>query len=414
MSEVAVLLGAGASADAGLPTTVGLTKDLADHVATRGRPEVTRVVNFVAGQLLSHEGVQGHSPFAALDVERLMTAIELLADRRTLELSAFVYAWHPTVAAIESEEGSGFGSNRLAEDIKRGLVSDFDHQLIEPLQRLIRTTVGVGGSGNTYQTAFSVLRSALTSILQEHGDTSYLEPIFELCQPWLVVASLNYDLTVESAAERVGVSLTTGVEEWSTSGEWRWPDTGVRLLKLHGSIDWRESSRPLEEGLLPQLRIDVGGSRETPAVIFGGRNKLRPDGPFLELLAQFELMLAEARALVVVGYSFRDEHVNEVLRRWLNARRENRLVILDPSLGQERCGSFGLAKSGDWTSFSSQLEQHLRGRPLRTAITTGPHQRDELPEIPARIRFIHDTAKAGLPEAISVAMSQDPWSPEGP
>ena len=56
---------------------------------------------------------------------------------------------------------------------------------------------------------------------------------------------------------------------------------------------------------------------EAPAVIFGGRSKLRADGPYLDLLREFVSALTGTEDLVVVGYSFRDDHVNEVVRTWL-------------------------------------------------------------------------------------------------
>ena len=41
-----------------------------------------------------------------------------------------------------------------------------------------------------------------------------------------------------------------------------------------------------------------------PAVSFGQRNKLTAEGPFLDLLRAFQVELAKADRLTVIGYSF--------------------------------------------------------------------------------------------------------------
>lgn len=52
-------------------------------------------------------------------------------------------------------------------------------------------------------------------------------------------------------------------------------------------------------------------------MIFGAGNRLRPDGPYLDLYREFKDVLAEDRQVIVIGYSFRDAHVNEAVRRWV-------------------------------------------------------------------------------------------------
>jgi hypothetical protein len=57
---------------------------------------------------------------------------------------------------------------------------------------------------------------------------------------------------------------------------------------------------------------------DQPAVVFGEAGKLRSEGPFLELLLAWAAALKRAANLLVVGYSFRDQHVNELIARWFN------------------------------------------------------------------------------------------------
>ena len=61
------------------------------------------------------------------------------------------------------------------------------------------------------------------------------------------IATLNYDLGVETAAQLGELSVDTGITKWRGGLRWRWdldnPD--VKLLKLHGSLNW---GRPYGEG----------------------------------------------------------------------------------------------------------------------------------------------------------------------
>jgi hypothetical protein len=73
------------------------------------------------------------------------------------------------------------------------------------------------------------------------------------------------------------------------------------------------------------------GDRYSPAVVFGQGNKLRAEGPYLDVLQAFRRELAGVERLVVVGYSFRDEHVNHYVTQWFNERVSRKLTIVDPS-----------------------------------------------------------------------------------
>jgi hypothetical protein len=113
----------------------------------------------------------------------------------------------------------------------------------------------------------------------------------------------------------------------------------IHLLKLHGSIDWILKSKKGLGGL-QEMRVALagdpsdtvpGGMQYSPALIFGARGKLRADGPFLAMLRAFNVFLADADRLLVVGYSFRDEHINTAIRRWFNRDPTLEIVVIDPS-----------------------------------------------------------------------------------
>ncbi len=100
----------------------------------------------------------------------------------------------------------------------------------------------------------------------------------------------------------------------------------LRLIKLHGSLDWLQSKTTGNvEVALPGVsywKDDTYWHDYTPGIIFGGGNKLRPNGPYLSLYQEFKLALLRAHQVVVIGYSFRDAHVNEALGRSVQEQSE--------------------------------------------------------------------------------------------
>jgi hypothetical protein len=110
----------------------------------------------------------------------------------------------------------------------------------------------------------------------------------------------------------------------------------VRVIKLHGSLDWTTNSETGDVSQLDQstlalqhhLREQDGVRPAPPGIIFGAGNKLRATGPYLDLYIEFKERLAVARRLIVIGYGWRDAHVNELVRRWILYGPENRLLRL--------------------------------------------------------------------------------------
>jgi len=73
-----------------------------------------------------------------------------------------------------------------------------------------------------------------------------------------------------------------------------------------------------------------------PAVIFGHRNKLTAEGPFLDLLHVFVEALDSSDTLTVIGYSFGDPHINALLTRWMNGNAARKLRVVNPSFNAIR------------------------------------------------------------------------------
>jgi hypothetical protein len=166
----------------------------------------------------------------------------------------------------------------------------------------------------------------------------YLQPMLKLgnTPDGITIVSLNYDLSIEGQASRIGVALDDGFDVLNADRKKDWPETGVRLLKLHGSIGWSQPVQSITTGQIARFPFerspDPPNDNDTPALIFGRGNKMRPAGLFLHLYVSFLEQLAAAKRLVLVGYWFRDAHINQAIGNWLERDTDTRVHIIDPRL----------------------------------------------------------------------------------
>ena len=140
----------------------------------------------------------------------------------------------------------------------------------------------------------------------------------------LEIFTVNYDLLIETAFEKMRVPYFDGfvgnlrgrfrtelVEGTPDDKEhWLLPSF-VRLWKLHGSVNWTWDTSPESE--IVRIGMPVSG---TAAAIYPSDDKYDESRrvPFLVLQDRFRRALAHPETITLVtGYSFSDEHLNELL-----------------------------------------------------------------------------------------------------
>lgn len=356
-----ILLGAGASVEAGVPSSRAMTSAILKHFELFGKPHLLHMLRFVLGGLLFDAGTRGDDPLTGVDVEALFNAVDLLAQRQRLEVSPFVAAWHPAIDLLERDQRLSTSSTADLERALGSLVDTASDALTrittgapDPrsvLAREIREVLRSGlqpVDGRAFRHLADEMLAALRSLCSIHDRSrvDYLRPLANLAreQGVATIATLNYDESVEMAFEDETVPLTTSIDEWSKAHRVVEPSVGGLLLKLHGSLDWVVDVDPPLPEHLPEGRIRRGTAQDAPtwapAVVFGGRNKLRADGPFLSLFSAFESALERADSMCVVGYSFRDDHVNAKIRERINRDLQFKMIVIDPAFSKEDVAPF--------------------------------------------------------------------------
>jgi len=142
------------------------------------------------------------------------------------------------------------------------------------------------------------------------------------------VFTLNYDLCFE---EEVSKNSTIadgfdGSNLWSHSNFENVEDNFC-LYKLHGSINWKPMNSTIE-------KIKHAGGNKKPELIFGVEAKLQSKDPYLFYIYQFRRFMIEpeipSKLLVIIGYSFSDKHINDIILQALKLDPNKKVLIISP------------------------------------------------------------------------------------
>jgi len=152
----------------------------------------------------------------------------------------------------------------------------------------------------------------------------------------------NYDLVLEKSAENLLIPFHDGfvgayepffVPESldSKSNYDRPPISWIRLWKLHGSLGWfwKENDDGKSHRV---IRLSSGAKEKYPdaeLVIYPSKDKYESSRkqPFISYFDRLKAFLAEGEGIFIIsGYSFSDEHLNEVIFNGLN--QNNRIQII--------------------------------------------------------------------------------------
>lgn len=213
-----------------MPTTFEMTENLVARVRDSTPPggAAASALHFVCASLMAHDAATtGQSPFSGLDVERVFSAVELLAERNELEVTPFVASWHPAVNAWDTQsKGAPAFFNR---DLQKALLESPSFGGAGKLiTALIDARTGSAADGTTYRRLAEEMLVQLRELVATTPKAvGYLTPLAQAArQDGLTIATLNYDLTVEQAAQTADVPCATGVETWLGTGRWEWPRDG--------------------------------------------------------------------------------------------------------------------------------------------------------------------------------------------
>ena len=337
-----ILLGAGASVPAGVPAA----KPMFDKIYATLKAEqlfwnlTGPAINLAIAGIQFRNATVDQSPLNQIDIEELYAILRDLANRNLNSLAPFVGSWSQELISVENPNLVGFG-NMLADmlelDLYEGINNSFKSarsrdislpKFRKALDSTLRVIGGEGASNSFINACDAILSLIVSSVwIKDENQVNYLKPLIDSSlKKNLWIASLNYDNAIELAAGKAGISVDLGITK-NKAGALFLNNRHISLAKLHGSVDWE---------ITKDLTVDIKGSPiNRPALIFGAGNKLKVEGPYLDLLLSFRNQLNVSNHLDVYGYSFRDAHVNHLILSWLSQNDEGSIDVVDPSISKE-------------------------------------------------------------------------------
>ncbi len=292
-ADAMFLLGAGASVDGKLPTSKALTQQVVASLKDRGIfPMPEDAHRSMVGALEAILKVVGEDE----DYEVLAAAAKELANRKESIIDRFVEEWKPEVRDIEW--GDFFS---------------------------VHLMLGVA------------IRKCLLITEEQVPNFDYLQPLVKLGAQanGVTIATLNFDLSIESQARRLGIAVDTGFPEFNQGQNKHWDTSGIRLLKPHGSLGWTQPSSLIGPGQVLDTEFvetdDTSSDDGTPLILYDVGKKTPSSRLFRGIFSAFVQELARHDKLVVVGYSFRDPHINTQIRDWLRDKPDSKIYIIGSS-----------------------------------------------------------------------------------
>lgn len=282
--QVAFLFGAGTSQSMGIDGIVPLTRKIQSDIKDPEKSHYERILKEL-GPDATVEGV--------LDQVRLCREL---------------------IGASDTREAGGL-KGKQAESLDRAIC------------RAIYERVGIDPPGGY---------APLSNFAQWLGSVSWESPV--------EVFTTNYDLLIERALESARVPHCDGFvgsvlpffDTATVEGDWGKdtacpPREWIRVWKMHGSIGWRVVKDPVTT--IPRIcRVPATSIKaDEDLVIFPSRTKYSDSRklPYLSYHDRFRKLLNRGSALLVVaGYSFSDQHINEIVYQALRSNTRLAVTVL--------------------------------------------------------------------------------------
>ena len=191
---------------------------------------------------------------------------------------------------------------------------------------------------------------SLDNRVQSTYDAFYRKLVYRdrsLPRPWIFTT--NYDLFNEKAMDSLGLPYTNGfsgtidrrfnpavfryalAEQLDlTSRKWAVVDGFVYLGKLHGSISWVDEAC---NGLFPVRELQDTKDRHDALMVYPTPAKHASSlaSPYTDIFREFQRQIVhEQSVLFVLGYSFSDAHINNIIYQALTIPTFRVIIFADP------------------------------------------------------------------------------------
>lgn len=290
--KIIVLLGAGASCDAGMKNSFMMIGDIESQLESQWA-DYKGLYNYIQSSHYHLERIRGVEPkniiFNIEHLVGLLNIIIAIAEKK-VDVYPFIGSWEKDLYLVAGSK------LELAQKFKSKILSQLKTNWLTP---------------DDYKTKSSYYKKLF--------ETGYNYP--------MKIFSLNYDMCVE-----VNVDPNTTILERGFNDDRKWDyrrydpnEEGPQyyLYKLHGSLDWKRDN---EKRLTYADATDSVDPLEME-IIFGVQNKLQSYDPYMFYFYAFREACIKAELIVISGYGFYDQHINDNLISAIKNDKNKRLLI---------------------------------------------------------------------------------------
>jgi len=307
--KIVTFLGAGASAAFGYPTTKPFLEKLALNVFGEERKYLNTLRNL----------------YWVWDIEQVVEILDLLSEMESISkrsrLSSVFYKYPRIVDFGKTDEKHAFTPVfegkvqwrhliELTERLRDG-IEDFTFEQYESdVSRYPKIR-------RVYEPFFSMV--------QEHKEDKQTFEVF----------TTNYDNVIENYCSQSGHTCKLSVLNHELRPIAKKVSKEKYILtKLHGSLNWLIDKQTSDIQVTEtQSRVRKGSGRwaRNEYVLFGTKARLGELGIYDKLFERLEKFLLEADVCIVVGFSFRDDHVKEKINQALQENKTLKILIVSRS-----------------------------------------------------------------------------------
>jgi len=172
------------------------------------------------------------------------------------------------------------------------------------------------------------------------------------------IFTTNYDLVIEKAMDELGIMYIDGFVGFhrrtlrpesynydlyyptaTTEGKVHRLEKVIHFYKLHGSLSWVEKKKDSVNIYgIEERNIEILGDKEKGRVMIYPtplKKRFALDFPYSEMFRHFASAITQPQAvLITIGYSFGDEHINDIIYQALSISSFT-LIVVNKSLSPE-------------------------------------------------------------------------------
>lgn len=390
MSNLSFLFGSGISIPAELPSTTYITEYVLNGKDIHRHSDETYYID------------SGYKPMIA-DPNQYVLRNQIFLNRLKIEAELFYLLWNDKYVNYEDIYYLAAQIHDCETgEVDNPAVKPFIDKILPDIKALLKesrpTTERDWPLSQLAKESVNYIRDIVWHLLlKKPAKTDYLQFMINLINDSryekIDFFTLNHDTLLEQIFYQEKIEVCDGFGDYENDVKYWQPDlynssaTKVKLLKLHGSVnwfrlrkddgDWRDDKIGIPKNLDFWHTKDPYDNHQFPPdgrpfFLAGTYNKMMQyiSGIYMDIHSLFHNRLPLSNHMIISGYSFSDKGINSRIIEWLYSNMEqNRILVIDPdpeSLKKTARGSV----SNKWDKWVTEGVLKTVSKPIQDVVIT--------------------------------------------